>query len=109
MELQSISGVLALCSAGQASPRSASTVAFLRLSAISLQNDAKPRYTSAPLPNESPYEKHALQNYAKRFVSIRSQMLYPVELRAPERESVICGATIERSNHAEKKYDRFED
>jgi len=40
----------------------ASTVAFLRPGAISLQNHAKPRYTSAPLPNESPYEKHALQN-----------------------------------------------
>ena len=34
------------------------------------------------MPNEFPYEKHALQNYAKRLVSIRSQMLYPVELRA---------------------------
>jgi hypothetical protein len=61
-----------------------STVAFLRLTTISLKNVAKLRYTFAPLPNESPYEKHALQNYAKRFVSIRSQMLYPVELRAPE-------------------------
>ena len=51
------------------------------------KNDAKPRYTFAPLPNDSTYEKHALQNYAKRFASIRSQMLYPVELRAPEKNS----------------------
>jgi len=64
-----------------------STVAFLRSSTISLKNDAKPRYTFAPFPNDFAYEKHALQNYAKRFVSIRSQMLYPVELRAPEREA----------------------
>jgi hypothetical protein len=61
---------------------SGSTVAFLRPRPISLKNDAKPRYTFASLPNESPYEKHALQNYAKRFVSIRSQKLYPVELQA---------------------------
>jgi hypothetical protein len=108
--LQSISGVLALCSAGQASPRGASTVAFLRLSAISLQNDAKPRYRSAPLPNESPYEKHALQNYAKRFVSIRSQMLYPVGLRAPERESVNLRSNDRTVKSCwKKRYDRFED
>jgi hypothetical protein len=59
-----------------------STVRFLRPSPISLKNDAKLRHTLAPLPNDSAYEKHALQNYAKPFASIRSQMLYPVELRA---------------------------
>jgi len=80
--LQSIGGVLALCAAGQASPRLASTVAFLRSRTISLKNDAKLRYAFAPLPNEFTPEKHALQNCAKRLVSIRSQMLYPVELRA---------------------------
>jgi hypothetical protein len=59
-----------------------STVLFLRPRPISLKNDAKPRYTFAQLPNDSAYEKHGLQNYAKRFVSIRSQKLYPVELQA---------------------------
>lgn len=59
-----------------------STVTFLRSSPILLKNHAKLRYTFGRSPNESPYEKHALQDCAKRFVSIRSQMLYPVELRA---------------------------
>jgi hypothetical protein len=68
-------------------PQGSSTVVFLRPRPISLKNDAKPRYTFASLPNESPYESNTLQNYAKRFVSIRSQMLYPVELRAPEKNS----------------------
>ena len=63
-------------------PQGSSTVVFLRPRPISLKNDAKPRYTFAQLPNDSAYEKHGLQNYAKRFVSIRSQKLYPVELQA---------------------------
>ena len=63
-------------------PQGSSTVVFLRPRPISLKNDAKPRYTFAQLPNDSTYEKHGLQNYAKRFVSIRSQKLYPVELQA---------------------------
>src|SRR5436190_24325740 len=33
---------------------------------------------------------------------IRSQMLYPVELRAPVKSRLICGETIERSNNAGK-------
>ena len=61
-----------------------STVAFLRSRRISLKNDAKLRYTFASLPNESPYEKHALQNCATLVRAFRSQMLYPIELRAPE-------------------------
>jgi hypothetical protein len=64
-----------------------STVAFLRSRRISLKNDAKLRYTFAPLPNESPYEEHALQNCATLVRAFRSQMLYPVELRAPEKSS----------------------
>src|SRR5437879_1473100 len=35
-------------------------------------------------------------------------MLYPVELRAPFEEQLICGGRTRRSNNA-KKYDRFED
>jgi len=60
-----------------------STVAFLRPRTISFKNHAKPRYTFAPLPNEFTYEKHTLQNYAKRSVSIRSQMTYLYDPRAP--------------------------
>jgi len=57
-----------------------------------MKNHAKLCNTVRQLPNEFTHEKHALQNYAKRFVSIRSQMLYPVELRALEKGSFNLGS-----------------
>ena len=62
-----------------------STVAFLRSSTISLKNGAKLRHTFGRSPGDSTYEKHALQNCATLVWSFRSQMLYPVELRAQNR------------------------
>jgi hypothetical protein len=43
-----------------------------------------------------------LQNRAKLLFIIRSQMLYPVELRAPLEEQLICEGRARRSNNAER-------
>jgi hypothetical protein len=53
-----------------------STARFLRLRLFLMKNYAKLRNTFAPLPSEFTYEKHAMQNYAKRFASIKAQSRY---------------------------------
>lgn len=47
-----------------------------------------------------------MQNYVELVRPVRSEMLYPVELRAPEREELICGAGSERQMKLERsEYD----
>jgi hypothetical protein len=51
-------------------------------------------------------EKCAPERIRTTNLLIRSQMLYPVELRAPEREELICGAGSERQMKLERsEYD----
>jgi hypothetical protein len=64
-----------------------STVSFLRSRPFWGKNAAKLRNTFVFWPNESPSERHTLQNCATLVRAFRSQMLYPVELRAPEKSS----------------------
>jgi hypothetical protein len=47
-------------------------------------------------------EKRAPEEIRTPNLLIRSQMLYPVELRAPLEEQLICGGRARRSNNAKK-------
>jgi hypothetical protein len=47
-------------------------------------------------------KSNAVKTSENLLFSIRSQMLYPVELRAPLEEQVFCGGRAQRSNNAKK-------